>query len=209
MRCGRVGILLACCVAGGCALDGETAALEARLRAYEQQVASLKRELSDAKQELVVARRESQHLRRRVSDSGEVVLASEQAATLFRATGLRINSLLTGGLDKNGQPGDEVLSLVLEPVDETGTLIRLPGRVTIELLDPAIAGDDKVIGTWDYSAAEVRELWHSGLFVSGFQFHLEWQTVPTHETLVIHARLETADDRTFDTTETVTIEPPP
>ena len=204
---GRAGLLI-CCVASGCAISGDTAALESRLRLYEDRVATLQRELEAAQEELTVARRESTHLRERVSESGKIVLASEQAEVLFEAEGLRINSLLTGGLNENDLPGDDVLSLVLEPIDARGEPIKLPGRVTIEILEPALDGENKTIGRWEYTPAEVRDLWHNGLFVTGFKFRLAWQTIPTHETLVVHARLETADGRSFDATDTVTVDVP-
>ena len=204
-RIGRAGLLI-CCIAGGCATTGDNAALESQLRAYETRVATLSRELEDVQEELVVARRETTHLRERTSESGEVVLAAEQAEVLFRAEGLRISKLLTGGLDADDRPGDDVLSVVLEPHDSQGELVKLPGEVTIEVLDPALAGEKKTIGRWSFAASEVRDCWHNGLFVAGFKFRLDWQTVPEHETLVVHARLETADGRSFDATETVTVE---
>ncbi|MGC1275676.1 MAG: hypothetical protein WBC44_18355 [Planctomycetaceae bacterium] len=200
----RAGVLL-CGLAAGCATRGDTEALEAALRGHENQIASLERELAESREELTVARREVEHIRSQAAKSGDVVLASEQSEVLFRAEGLRINTLLTGGLDEDGRPGDDVLSVVLEPFDADEQTLKLPGDVTIELSDPAAAGDAESIGTWTYTAQDVRKAWHAGLLVTGFKFRLPLSVPPQHETLVLHARLATTDGRVFDATETVKV----
>lgn len=189
-------------------MRGDTSALEAELRSYEDRIADLERELEKTENELTVARREAAHHREQASMTGEMVLTSEQADLLFRAEGLRINSLLTGGLDEDGRPGDEILTLVLEPFDADEQTVKLPGEVTIELLDPAAEADTKLISRWTFTAEEVRKAWHSSFLITGFKFRLPWQTSPSHETLVLHARLVTGDGRTFDDTETVRIQLP-
>lgn len=201
----RAGILLSG-LAAGCAMRGDTSALEAELRNNEDRIASLERELEKVENELTVARREAIHHREQASLAGEMVLTSEQADVLFRAEGLRINSLLTGGLDEDGRPGDEILAIVLEPFDADEQTLKLPGEVTIELLDPAAEADAKLISRWTFSAEEVRKAWHSSFLITGFKFRLPWQTPPMHETLVIHARLVTSDGRSFDATETVKVQ---
>lgn len=201
--------MLLCGLAAGCALRGDTSGLEQELRVHEDRILSLEQQLRDAQDDLAVARREADHLRSQAAAAGEMVLTAEQGDVLFRAEGLRINTLLTGGLDEDDRPGDEVLSVVLEPFDAEGSTLKLPGDVTIELLDPAAEGDARNVGTWTYTADETRDAWHAGLLVVGFKFRLPWQTPPTHETLVLHARLTTPDGRTFDATETVKIQVAP
>ena len=203
----RAGVLL-CGLAAGCAVRGDTAGLEQELRGHEDRILSLERELRFARDELAAARREAEHLRTQVATTGEMVLASEQSEVLFRAEGLRINTLLTGGLNEDGQPGDDVLSLVLEPFDAGGTTLKLPGDMEIDVTDPAADGEARAVGSWAYSADEVRESWHAGLIVTGFRFRLPWGTPPRHGTLVVHARLTTPDGRVFDATETVKVAVP-
>ena len=203
----RAGVIL-CGFAAGCTLRGNTAALENELRGHESRILSLENELRQTRGELAAARRESEHLRERIATTGEMVLTSEQADVLFRAEGLRINTLLTGGLDEDGRPGDELLSVVLEPFDADEQTLKLPGEVTIELIDPAAGENARTIGRWNWDATQVRDAWHSSLIVAGFKFRLDWSSPPAHETLVLHARLTTSDGRVFDATETVKIELP-
>ncbi len=195
--------MLLCGLAAGCTLRPD-AALENELRIHEDRVFALQRELQQSKQELAAARRESEHLREQSRVDGQPVLATEQADVLFRAEGLRVNTLLTGGLDEDGRPGDELLSLVLEPHDAEGQTLKLPGDVTIEVSDPA-ADEAESVGEWTFSADDVRKSWHSGFIVNGFRFRLPLPTALPHETLVVHARLSTTDGRVFDATETVKV----
>lgn len=205
-RACRTGMLL-CGLAAGCSLRPNVA-LENELRIHEDRVLSLQQELQRTKQELVAVRRESEHLREQARLDDEAVLTSEQADVLFRAEGLRINTLLTGGLDEDDRPGDELLSLVLEPFDADGQTLKLPGEVTIEVSDPAADDGADNLGEWTYSADDVREAWHAGFIVTGFKFRLPLPTALQHETLVVHARLSTTDGRVFDTAETVKVRVP-
>jgi hypothetical protein len=203
----RAGVLL-CGLAAGCATRRDTQGLEAELRGHEDRILVLEQELRRARQELLAARREADFLRSQAAHAGEFVLTTEQANVLFRAEGLRINTLLTGGIDEDDSPGDDLLSLVLEPFDAQGQTLKLPGDVSIELLDPAEQGDARQVGHWNYTSEEVRDAWHSGLLVHGFRFRLPWQRPPRHAKLVVHARLTTPDGRVFDATETVKVAPP-
>jgi hypothetical protein len=197
-----------CGLAAGCVMRGDTSAIEAELRGHEDRIGALQRDLQKAHDELAVAQRESAHLRDQLASAGEVALTAEQADVLFRVEGLRINTLLTGGLDEDGQPGHDVLTLVLEPFDADEQTLKLPGEIRIDVTDPAAEGESKTIGVWQYAAEDARAAWHAGLLVTGFKFRLEWPTPPRHETLVVHARLTTSDGRVFDATETVKIVPP-
>jgi hypothetical protein len=198
--------MLLCGLAAGCTLRQNTA-LENELRIHEDRVFALQHELQQARQELAAARRESEHLREQANLGGEQVLAAEQANVLFRAEGLRINTLLTGGLDEDGQPGDELLSLVLEPFDADGGTLKLPGDLAVEISDPA-ADAAGTIGEWTFSAEDVRKAWHAGFIVTGFKFRLPLGSTLQHETLVVHARMSTSDGRVFDATETIKVRVP-
>jgi hypothetical protein len=199
--------MLLCGLAAGCTLRQNTA-LENELRIHEDRVFALQHELLQTKQELAAARRESEHLREQANLDGEHVLAAEQADVLFRAEGLRINTLLTGGLDEDGRPGDELLSLVLEPFDADGGTLKLPGNLAVEISDPAADDESEIVGEWAFSAEDVRKAWHAGFIVTGFKFRLPLAASLQHETLVVHARLSTTDGRVFDATETVKVRVP-
>ena len=192
----------------GCRSTATRETWEARYRDQRDEIFALNKRIEELEQELVVREQESNTLRVQATSSGQTAMLTEQANALYRVTGIRINKLLTGGLDQDGRPGDDALSLLLAPHDEDGTLVKLPGTLSIELIDHSRPADNQTIGTWQFSPAEMKAHWHSGIVGVGYLFDLEWQQFPAREELVLHARLVTADDRQYDATEKIRIQPP-
>jgi len=195
----------ACC---SCAARRPHDVVESRLREQNQLLADTESKLSKTENELAIARRESNTLRQQLTADGKSPILPEQADALFRATGIKVNELLTGSLDQDDQPGEELLNVVLVPHDSDGEPIKLPGEVQIELFDLGQPGEQKNIGTWTYDIAESREHWHAGFLSSGYLFRLPWQQPPRSPQVVLHARLKTADGRQFDTSATIDVAAP-
>ncbi len=192
----------------GCALRGNSELLEARLRQQEDRVVRMETELRSAKSELEAAKGESQHLREQLAGRRQQTLLPEQADSMFRATGIQFNRLLTGGLDRDGSKGDELVSAVVVPHDADGELVKLPGRIELTAYDLAQDQEQKLIGRWEYGVEECRGLWHSGFLGSGYLIRVPWTQIPSNSKILLHARLVTPDGRQFDTSEHVEIDPP-
>ena len=199
-------LIVAACV-GGCAGRGNVDLLESRLRQQQDAVSDFQSQLRSAQSELIAARRETDVLRNQLADRGERTLLPEQADALFRVSGIRINKLRTGGLDRDNRPGDDVFSVVMVPHDTDGEPVKLPGTIEVELFDLANSGSEQRIGNWSFDIEESHEHWHRGLFGTGYLFRLPLESSPAHAELVVHCRLSTSDGRQFDVSETITVEP--
>ena len=116
--------------------------------------------------------------------------------------------MLTAGLDRDNGAGDDALAIQFSPVDSDGELIRLPGEITIAVLDPQLEGAAREVARWTFSAAESRDHWVRGFLGTGYQFTLPWQQPPQHSELVAHVTLQTADGREFAATHVLKITPP-
>lgn len=195
------------CLAG-CSTTSKTDVLEARLRSQEDMIAVYESEVQRFKTELAAARRETEDLRLQLADGTRPVTPAEESAAAFRAAGIQLSSLMTGGLDTDGEPGHDVLSVVLIPHDGDGELVKVPGQIEIEALDPSHAGGAQRIGHWKFDQRDIHEYWHKGVVQSGYQFQLPWQTAPRADQVLVLAHLTTADGRRFDTTLTVKVDPP-
>ncbi|WP_310820549.1 hypothetical protein [Stratiformator vulcanicus] len=169
---------------------------------------SLEESLDRARNELTVTRREVNELRTQVAQDGPPAILAEQADALYRVEEISISKMLSGGLDTDDRPGDDVLIVHLAPLDADGELIKLPGDVEIEMLDPLSSRSDRTIGQWSFTAEESREFWQNGLIAAGFTLRLPWQGIPQSDTVVINARFRSADGREFRTTETIQVDPP-
>ena len=132
---------LAVIAVGGCAHRGNVDLLEARLRDQEDQLRSLHAQVDRTNSELTAARRVNESLKQKVVQPASHDEQFEFSEQQFQVTGLKINSLLTGGFNRDGQPGDDQVTLVFAPVDRREQPVQLPGRVECELLDLAQPAD--------------------------------------------------------------------
>ncbi|MCC7422982.1 MAG: hypothetical protein IT428_22125 [Planctomycetaceae bacterium] len=189
----------------GCASRGNVEMLEGRLRVQEDQIYALQRQLKTAGSELVAARRETEALRAEMTQYASAMPAPEESRAFHRVEGIRINKLLTGGLNRDGQPGHDHLSTVIVPVDAQGELVKVPGALRIELIDLTGDGAERQVGVWEFSAEEAEQFWKKGFVGSGYSLTLPWQQTPQSEKLTLHARLTTTDGRQFDTSHEVAI----
>ncbi|MBI5758188.1 MAG: hypothetical protein HZA46_06695 [Planctomycetales bacterium] len=202
-----VAFCLACTIAS-CRGVSHREMVETKLRQQEDQLADLSSRLDRTQSELLVAQREANAFRHQLHDQGQAVLAAEQSAILHRATELRVQSWLTGGIDRDGQPGDEGLSVLVAPMDSTGDVIKLPGEIGIELLDLSQPVGERLIARRQISLVDSESLWHHGFVGTGYLIELNWERIPTQPDVTLNVKLEAPDGRLFQTTHVVKVRPP-
>ena len=195
-------------LAAGCVTSGNLEILESRLRGQEARISELQSDLDEAISRLAIVRRENDALRNQIADRGLKAILPEQADVLFRATGIKFSSLMTGGLNQDEFPGHELLNVMLSPHDADGDVVKLPGRIQLDVFDLSRADSERLIGRWDFAVDESRKYWDRTLFGSGYQFSLPWQQNPKSRELLLHARLTAPDHREFNASTTIHIEPP-
>lgn len=84
----------------------------------------------------------------------------DRPADLFAPVKVEIASL-TGGADYDGEPGDDGVTVYLRPRDEDGHVVKIPGRIKIQLLDNTDLSKPHLVGLYEFSDPyELRRLWH-------------------------------------------------
>jgi hypothetical protein len=200
-------LLLAATLAG-CAA-GDVDALESELRVQEDTIAHLQNQLSSVTAEARAAQAETDTLRNQLAQQGQPgVILPEQAHVLFRVQRIELHKYMTGGLDKDGLPGDDAMTVLLVPQDQDGELLKVPGGIHIDLFDMTQPEDQQKIGAYDFSPDEVQQAWHSGFFGSGFMLELPLDNPPQSSKVTLHAELATADGREFHATGQFRVTPP-
>jgi hypothetical protein len=194
-------------LAAGCASTGQLDILESRLRRQEDAANQLQSQLTESQNQLQAARRETVDLRTQLAD-GKRIAHVEQVSALGTVEGISLNKYLTGGLDRDGVPGDEMFSAVVVPADADGNLVKAPGSVILTVLDLSKPEPQQRVGHWEFGPKDSETLWHSGFLGSGYIVRVPWQTMPESPTLLVHARLKTIDGRQFDTSQSIRITPP-
>jgi hypothetical protein len=179
--------------------------LEAQLRDQQRSVDSLQSQLAQVESKLAASRRESAALRKELSrtDSlrqvggGGVALAFHEQ---FQADRLEIVTLLSGGLDRDGIPGDELLTLLVAPRDSTGETLKVAGTLAVKAFDYSLPEGEQAIGHWDFDIDESARLWHSGVVGRGYRLTVPLKLAPQAEQITVHARLTTPGGQQLNTT---------
>lgn len=189
----------------GCLGRAKPDLLQARLREQQERVVEVERRMEAAQADLQRARRESEQLRAELARTGKQVMAAEYTESLIRASKLQINPLLSGGLNRDRQPGDDALVAFFALTDDDGEVVKLPGTVELTLLDPSLPEPTRQVGQWRFTAEECRSKWTRGFTGSGYQFTVALDQPIQHDQLVLNAKLTTADKRIFDASQLVRV----
>lgn len=204
----RTSLVVALALLAGCSAVKERDVLEARLRDQEDMLASYQSQLDRVKTELDVAKREAGQLRTQLTHGETSPAGRNDPGAAARVEGIEFSSLMTGGLNRDMEPGDDGLSVVLAPHDHQGELVRAAGSFEIEAFDLAASDGARKIGRWRIDLADSQNHWHQGVIQSGYRFELPWQELPSSDKLLLHGRMISSDQRQFDATATVRITPP-
>lgn len=206
----RLNLPVAILVLAGCQSGGvrSTERLEVQLRDQQASLESLRDSLSRTRAELDAARIETAALRNELAATGSSSSAGEPSVTLatheqFSVDHLEVVSMLSGGLDRDNVPGDELLSVLIAPRSASGETHRIAGQLSLEAIDFSRPDDEQVIGEWAFGSTETAALWHSGVVGRGFRVVVPLERLPLSGDLTVHARVTTTAGRQFDVTEVV------
>jgi hypothetical protein len=109
-----------------------------------------------------------------------------------------LNEALSGGLNLDGKPGDELLGVAIEQRDAKDARMIAPGDVSIIVVDPALEGKASKIARWDFDADEVAKHVRRNREGAALQFELPWPKIPEHGDLRLFVRFTTYDGRKLE-----------
>ena len=126
-----------------------------------------------------------------------------------KVTHVFLNPLLTGGADFDRQPGDEGLSIVLEPRNAADQYVPQAGAVSVVVLDPAKEGEAARIARWDFTLTATQQKLQTASAAKGIHLEMPWPaSPPSAGKLQLFVRYETADGRRLQTDREIFITPP-
>jgi hypothetical protein len=114
-----------------------------------------------------------------------------------------------GGYDQSCGHGDDALQVALEPHDQDGSTIKVPGYLHVDLLEILPGGTKRPLSSWDVPPNELRHSWKNGFFGSGYFVVLPWKCWPTTDKLRVVAQFTLPDGRLFEADKDVTLHLPP
>lgn len=124
-------------------------------------------------------------------------------------TSVTLNLAETHGLDADGQPGHEALSVVVEPRNTAGEIVPSPAEISIVVLDPAQQGAAARVARWNFSPDEAQEHVRADGPAPGLHFELAWpERVPSNKSLMLFVRYTLANREQFVIDQQIEIDPP-
>jgi hypothetical protein len=174
--------------------------VEAELRTRELQLAGLRDELN----QLHAHSEALQHELAALRGGAPMKLSPEEASQTSPLRALALGRQ-TGGLDDDGQPGDEALQVLVEPRDGDGHALKAPGTLIVRAVEITPEGLKKPLCSWDVSGDALRRSWRSGLLTTGYYLVLPWKVFPSSEKVRVIAQFVLSDGRAFEAEKDVTV----
>ena len=150
----------------------------------------------------------------KASPTGQVSERSRPAATAPQLSQgpvqrILLNPALTGGLNADGKPGDEGLTVLIEPQDGQGRSVSRTAPVSVVVLDRQAHGQTARVARWDFTAEQVAQRMRRTSVGSGIYLELPWPSqAPAHGDLQVYVRYAADDSHQFEADMPVTVELP-
>jgi hypothetical protein len=125
-----------------------------------------------------------------------------------KVTHLFLNPILTRGVNLDQNPGDDGLTLVLEPRNQAGQFVPHAGPVSIVVLDPTKSGDAARIARWNFDEQLASQRINRQRDQRGIHLQLPWPGgAPSTDQVKLFVRYETADGRKVEAQHDVVLNP--
>ena len=157
-----------------------------RLRESNMQQA---KEIADLKEQLANRDATIRDQQARLNGSAPPLrtLAPDRLAELFTPARLEIRSQTDARDLGNGNAGFRVF---IRTYAADGQLIPATGALTIEAFEtPLSPGEPRRIGSWNFTPADLKKDWYSGLGTNHFALDCPWQSPPKSADILFRARL--------------------
>lgn len=116
----------------------------------------------------------------------------------------------TGGADTDAKPGDDVVEVVIEPIDQHGSVIKTAGRVKVQIFDLAAPKATNLLAETSHDPNTVTKHWVSGFMGGYFTFTCPLPAPPDHSELTVRAEfVEYLTGKTFTAQKVVKFDLPP
>jgi hypothetical protein len=122
---------------------------------------------------------------------------------------IHLNPRATGGIDLDGVPGDDGLSVLIEPRNAQGQFVAQPAALSIVLLDPLEREQRARFARWDFDRFAAQRMMRSQGLDRGLHVQVPWpENAPTTDRLHLFVRYTTDDQRTLEADREITIRSP-
>ena len=136
------------------------------------------------------------------------VLPKERLDALFTVHGLEISRLSHATDADPASPGDERLTIYVDPLDAAGDTLKAAGTFVIEAFDlnqPA----SPLVARCTYTPEQSKKAWVS-VILKSFAFECKWDRPPTSDQVTVKVTFtDELTRRTFTAQKVIKVTPPP
>jgi hypothetical protein len=146
----------------------------AKKSAEEKQIQKLTEEKTDLQNQLERLRAENSQLLKQEETLSKLP-GQNRAEGIYHVKSLKIGSY-TNIYDDDKPPGaagKKKLVVYVEPIDETGDVIKAGGTIEVQLWDLSKKENEARLALWQVSPEELKKLWLSGIFSSGYRLSFD------------------------------------
>jgi hypothetical protein len=136
-----------------------------------QQVQQLPEQKADLQKQLEAARTEKEWLRRQVEALSNLPV-DKRADAVYHLQAVKIGRY-TNLYDENKDGKKETLIVYVQPVDETGDVIKAAGAVDVQLWDLNKKESEALIGQWRVEPNEIKKLWFDTIAMTSYRLTLD------------------------------------
>lgn len=152
-------------------LRKEISDLREKIHQQDNQLLAQKASLDELNRQLAVARS----------------ISEDDLKKIFYPERLVIDKL-SGGENYDNKPGDDGVTVYLQPVDKDGDVIKVAGDIRIQLYDLAAPPQQNFLGEYFIPVDQVGKLWHGKLLTNHYTIKCPWtHGPPKHDEITIRA----------------------
>jgi hypothetical protein len=104
-------------------------------------------------------------------------LPPDKQEDVYSLRAVRINRF-TGFYDKDEDGRREKLIVYLQPVDQTGDVLKAPGTASVQLWDLSRPGGQALLAQWQVGPEEIRKLWYNSLTSPSYRLTFDFAATP-------------------------------
>jgi len=132
-------------------------------------------------------------------------LGEKRLGQLYTVRRIRLGAS-TGGADTDGEPGDDAVKVVIEPIDQHGSVIKAAGSVKVQVFDLAAPEAKNLLAESRDDPNTVTDHWVGGFMGGYFTFTCPLPATPDHSELTVRVEfVEYLTGKTFTAQKVVKI----
>jgi hypothetical protein len=167
--------------AAGC----DTGMTQERFRQLDQKVRELGDQVEKLQNDVAVKETVIQEQKKQIAALQQ--LGDKRLEKLYTVREIRVERL-TGPANYDGKPGNDGITVYIQPIDRDGHVIKAAGAIRVELFDLANPDGKRRIGEYRLDVDHAGQAWYGRLMTNHYTLKCPWRVgPPAHDEITVRA----------------------